>query len=161
MNIECFNRVNYSPKLRRYLLEVPLHRFTEEVYFYQYEVQKGEEMRLDLIMQSIYNNPDSYSDVDVILYINGIDNPLNIREGQIILYADLENLSKFRYTERGSTAKVQNIKQSLAIVNKSTRTDKNRTKFIEESYTLPPTVLSKSEPAVRMDSQNIIVGGLR
>jgi hypothetical protein len=161
MNIECFNRVNYSAKQKRYLLEVPLHKFSLSVYFYQYEVQKGEEMRLDLIMQSIYNDPDSYKDADVILYINGIDNPLNIRDGQIILYTDLENLAKFRYTEKGSTAKVQNIKQSLAVVNKSTRTDKNRTKFIEENYTLPPTVLNKSEPSVRIDSQSIIVGGLR
>ena len=161
MDIECFNRVNYSRKEKRYLLEVPLHKFSLDVSFYQYEVQKGEEMRLDLIMDSIYNNPESYKDVDVILYINGIDNPLNIRAGQVIIYADLENLSKFRYTEKGETARVQNIKQSLAIVNKSTRTDKNRTKFIEESYTLPPTVLSKSEPSVRIDSKNIIVGGLR
>ena len=161
MDIECFNRVNYSRKEKRYLLEVPLHKFSLDVYFYQYEVQKGEEMRLDLIMDSIYNNPESYKDVDVILYINGIDNPLNIRAGQIIIYADLENLNRFRYTENGETAKVQNIKQSLAIVNKSTRTDKNRTKFIEENYTLPPTVLNKSEPSVRIDSKNIIVGGLK
>ena len=161
MDIECFNRVNYSPKQKRYLLEVPLHKFSLSVYFYQYEVQKGEEMRLDLIMQSIYNDPESYKDVDVILYINGIDNPLNIRAGQIILYTDLENLNRFRYTEKGSTAKVKNIKQTLAIVNKSTRIDKNRTKFVEDSYTLPPTLLNKSEPAVKIDSQNIIVGGFK
>jgi hypothetical protein len=161
MNIECFNRVNYSPKQKRYLLEVPLHKYSLSVYFYQYEVQNGEEMRLDLIMESIYNDPESYKDADIILYINGIDNPLNIKAGQIILYTDLENLAKFRYTEKGSTSKVRNVKQTLAVVNKSTRTDKNRTKFIEESYTLPPTLLSKNEPAVKIDSQNIIVGGIK
>jgi len=136
--------------------------FNASTDLYEYTVQKYEEMRIDSVMLSIY--PDynaALADVDVILYINGIDNPLNIRAGQIIIYADLENLNRFRYTENGETAKVQNIKQSLAIVNKSTRTDKNRTKFIEENYTLPPTVLSKSEPSVRIDSKNIIVGGLR
>ena len=37
----------------------------------------------------------------------------------------------------------------------------NRTKFIESDYTLPPVLMSKSDPAVKINSQNIIVGGLK
>jgi hypothetical protein len=35
---------------------------------YEYEVQKGEDMRLDLVMQSIYNDASTFRDVDIILY---------------------------------------------------------------------------------------------
>lgn len=161
MDIECFNRFNYSNTLKRYLLENPSHKYDNTINFYEYVVQKGEEMRLDLIMQSIYNDPDTYKDVDIILYINDIDNPLNIRANQVIKYVGINDLVKFRYTELGGTAKGNNIKQSLAIPSKTTRTDKNRTKFIEGDYTLPPILLSQSNPSVKIDSQNIIVGGLK
>jgi len=161
MDIECFNRFNYSTKLKRYLLENPTHKYATSINFYEYVVQKGEEMRLDLIMQSIYNDPETYKDVDIILYINGIDNPLNIREGQVIRYVGLEDIVKFRYTELGGTAKGDSVKQSLAIPSKTTRTDKNRTKFLESDYTLPPVLMSKSDPSVKVSSDNIIVGGLK
>ena len=161
MDIECFNRFNYSKNLDRYLLENPVHKYATSINFYNYTVQRGEEMRLDLIMESIYNDPQSYKDVDVILYINGIDNPLNIRENQVIKYVGVDDIAKFRYTELGETAKSDNIKQSLAIPSKTTRTDKNRSKFIESDYTLPPVLMSKSDPSVKVDSKSIIVGGLK
>ena len=161
MDIDCFTKFNYSKKLDRYLLENPVHKYATSINFYEYVVQKGEEMRLDLIMQSIYNDSTTYKDVDIILYINGIDNPLNIRENQVIKYVSIEDLIKFRYTELGGTAKGDSVKQSLAIPSKTTRTDKNRTKFIEGDYTLPPILLSQSNPSVKIDSQNIIVGGLK
>lgn len=161
MDINCFTRFNYSTKLNRYLLENPSHKYTTSVNFYEYTVQRGEEMRLDLIMQSIYTGAETYKDADIILYINDIDNPLNIKEGQIIKYVVIDDLVKFRYTELGGTAKGNSVKQSLAIPSKTTRTDKNRTKFLESDYTLPPVLLSKSSPSVKIDSKNIIVGGLK
>ena len=48
------------------------------VNYQQYEVQKGEEMRIDLVCQSIYGSLDY---IDIILNANNIDNPLNIKEG--------------------------------------------------------------------------------
>ena len=161
MDIECFNRFNYSQQMNRYIIENPVHRFTTTVDFYQYEIQPGESMRIDLIMQSIYDDPAMYSNCDIILYINGIDNPLNLKEGQIINYIDSENFSYFRYTELGGTAKSSNIKQSLAVPSKTTRTDINRAKFIESDYTLPPVLLTVSQPSVTIDSQGINVGGLK
>jgi hypothetical protein len=161
MDIDCFTKFNYSSTLKRYLLENPIHKYATSINYYEYVVQKDEEMRLDLIIQSIYNDVEMYKDADIILYINGIDNPLNIRENQVIKYVGVDDLIKFRYTELGGTAKGSNIKQTLAIPSKTTRTDKNRTKFIESDYTLPPVLMSKSDPAVKINSQNIIVGGLK
>ena len=49
-----------------------------DVEMYSYVVQQGEEMRIDLISESIYG---SIEYVDILMHINYIDNPLNIKEG--------------------------------------------------------------------------------
>ena len=68
-------------------------RYDVGVSLSQYTVQKGEEMRMDLVCESIYNNTDY---IDILCSINNIDNPLNIREGQIIIYPT-SNLDVLRY----------------------------------------------------------------
>lgn len=161
MNIECFSNLDYSPGLSRYLIENPSHKYAYVDYMFEYEVQKGEDMRLDLVMQSIYNDMDTYKDADIILYINGIDNPLNIREGQIIKYIGKNELEQFRYTKVGGTQNGLAIKTIMGAPNKTTRVDSKRKKFLESGYTLPPVLLTKTEPAVKIDTTNIVVGGLK
>jgi hypothetical protein len=160
MNIDCFTRFYFSNGLNRFLLETPVHNYNGTIQLKEYTVQKGEEMRLDLIIESIYGDISYYKDVDVILYINGIDNPLNIREDQVIKYPNVGDLPSFRYTENGDTPD-DTIKRSLAVVNKSTRVDKNRAKFVENDYSLPPILLNSSNPPVTIDVDKIIVGGLK
>ena len=160
MNIECFRIFNFSNKLDRYLIETPVHIYNGLVNLQTYTVQKGEEMRLDMVIESIYGDLFYYKDADIILYINGIDNPLNIREGQVILYPPVGDLDSFRYSEEGKTPD-DSIKSSLGVVNKSTRVDKNRSKFVESDYSLPPVVLSKTEQPIKIDANNIIVGGIK
>ena len=161
MDIECFNRFKFSTNKDRILIETPVHRYDTVTEMYEYEVQKGEDMRLDLVMQSIYNDASTFRDVDIILYLNGIDNPLNIREGQIIRYINSNDFARFRYTELGGDKNGFAIKSIMGAPNKTTRIDSNRTKFLESGYTLPPVLLSKSEPAVKINTTKIVVGGLK
>lgn len=124
-----------------------------------YEVQKGEEMRIDLVMSSIY---DEYtlSDLDVILYINGIDNPLNIREGMLLSFPEIEALVGFRYYDNGGHVVSKSIKSQLGVLNKTMRKDENRKKFLDSNYSLPPTVMKESKPSVRISGETIFVGGI-
>jgi hypothetical protein len=127
-----------------------------------YIVQKGEDMRIDLVMMSIY---DEYSlkDVDVILHINDIDNPLNIREGMELFYPVAESddpFTNFRYQEISGDSVSKSIKSQLGVLNKTTRKDENRKKFLDSNYSLPPTVMRESRPSVTVSDGNIYVGGL-
>ena len=129
---------------------------------YEYTVQKYEEMRIDSVMLSIY--PDYYavlSDTDVILYINGIDNPLNIVEGMTIKYPAYESLDSFRVFLVDSKAG-KNIRNILAVANpnKSTRKDSARQKFVENDYLLPPVVLGAPKDPVRTGDGTILIGGM-
>jgi len=160
MNIDCFTKFLFSYKQNRFILETPVHTYNRTISLKEYTVQKDEDMRIDLVMESIYGDISYYKDVDIILYINGIDNPLNIMEGQIIKYPNVGDLPYFRYTENGETPD-DTIKNALAVVNKSTRVDKNRSKFVENDYSLPPILLTKADPPVTINVDKIIVGGLK
>lgn len=127
-----------------------------------YKVQKGEDMRIDLVLMSIY---DEYSlkDLDVILHINDIDNPLNIREGMELFYPPADNdepFSGFRYYAPNEEVVSKSIKARLGVLNKTTRKDENRKKFLDSNYSLPPTVMRESRPSVTVSDGNIYVGGL-
>ena len=76
--------------------------YRDDIALSEYVVERGFDMRLDLIFEKIYNlEPDVVGlylvDMDVICYINNIDNPLNIKEGSVIKYpTDLGNIREFR-----------------------------------------------------------------
>lgn len=143
-------------------IESPSFIFNEGIGFRQYEVQSGEEMRIDLVMQSMYGEESySYKDIDVILYINGIDNPLNIRKGMILFFPDEENLSAFRYEEMESDKVSKSVKERLGVLNQTTRRDEKRKKFLEADYSLPPVVLKESRPGVIVTPTEILIGGVK
>jgi hypothetical protein len=126
----------------------------------KYVVQKGEEMRIDLVMMSIYDDVSVLNEMDVLLFINNIDNPLNIKEGDDIYYPAVEALSSYRYTFEPSSRAGENIRKALAVPNKTAQKDSNRRKFVENGYSLPPVVLDESKPPVRLEDDKIVIGGL-
>ena len=129
--------------------------------FSTYIVEPHEEGRVDLIMQSIYGTDiDYFSDLDVLLYLNGIDNPLNILAGTEIIYVEPDLLDNYRYTEFGGAVIDSDIKKMLSVPNKTTRIDKNRQSFVDNNYSLPPVVSSNNTPPVLLTNDKIIVGGL-
>jgi len=130
--------------------------------FSTYIVEENEEGRIDLIMQSIYGADLSYfNDLDVLLYLNDIDNPLSILAGTEIIYVSGDLLDDFRYTEIGGGVVDTDVKRALAVPNKTTRVDKNRQKYVDNDYSLPPVVSSDNTPPVKVTSDKIIVGGLK
>ena len=102
------------------------------------------------------------SDTDVILYINGIDNPLNIVEGMIIKYPQFEMLDSFRIFISSDVKVGKKIRDMLAVAapNKGTRKDSSRQKFVENNYLLPPVVLDKTRDPVRTEDGKILIGGM-
>lgn len=148
--------------VKNYNLFSPSFVWASNNPFSTYIVSPEEEGRIDLIMQAMYGpDIDYFSGLDVILYLNNIDNPLNILAGSEIIYINGDLLDNYRYTEIGGGVKDTDVKQKLAVPNKTTRTDNNRQKFIENDYSLPPVVSSDNTPPVKVTSDKIIVGGLK
>jgi hypothetical protein len=114
-------------------------------------VEPEEEMRMDLICSHIYNTTDH---VDFLLDLNDIDNPLNIMEGDQILYAVITAIPEYRISIIDSN----DIRAKLLNVNKSTRKDNNRTKYIDDNYSVPPTMLESPNASVKIQNNQIVIG---
>ncbi len=135
--------------------------------FREYTVGIEDEMRIDLIMQKIYDlSPtsamDYYEHVDVLLSLNNIDNPLNIPQGTIIRYpVDLNLLDAFRVYIEDSNERVRDkLAKPTLVPNKNTRKDKSRTDYLKNGGALPPTVRDNPKPPVRLTGDKYSVGGL-
>ena len=114
-------------------------------------VQPDEEMRIDILCNRIYGNTDF---IDILLNINKIDNPLNIKSGDIIKYPGRNDIDLFRVVESQ-----KQVVQKLLNTNKAPRKDTNRKDYIEKNYSLPPTVLPAPTNAVSLSGGDIIIGG--
>jgi len=157
MNIKSFDDVRWTNN--KWDLNVPSFKMVQSSLA-SYTVQRGEDMRIDLVMKSIYEDIYNFKDIDILLYINNIDNPLNIREGMILYYPESSAFEGYRFYEEVSAATKKSVKQSLGVLNKTTRVDEKRKKFLDSDYSLPPVVLQESRPSVTMDDNKIKVGGL-
>jgi hypothetical protein len=127
-----------------------IHRYGD-VQYAEYKVKKGEEMRIDLVCDSIYGSTDY---IDIILNVNKISNPLNIKEGVSIIYPLPQFIEDLRYQEDKKTQ----VQEAIANPNKATKSDPSRKKYIEQGYSLPPTVLNRSTEQVKVEGDNIKVG---
>ena len=123
----------------------------ENLAFGQYKIQKGEEMRIDLVCQSIYGNVNY---VDIILNINNISNPLNIKEGTIIIYPTANSIPDLRIKD----SKNNNVQVSLSSGNKASAPDPSRQKYVEENYSLPPNVMTSPTEQVIVSGDTIKIG---
>ena len=162
MNIKSLENIKFDDVSKTFNIQDPSLFNDLTVELFEYEVQLGETMRPDLIMKSIYTDGiDVLEDWDVILHINGIENPLNVKQGMILLYPNPSELDKFRYAIRGN--ELSNGKETtgeeISKVDKSTRKDKKREKFIKGNYQLPPVATDKPKRSVRVEDGNITIGG--
>lgn len=160
MNITSLENLIFNTKDNTYNLYYPLIKGIN-IDLFTYIVQRGEDMRLDLVMMSIYGDDDSVlNDMDIILYINNIDNPLNISEGDIIYYPLIEKLSVYRYAYEIPSNSSGSVREMLATPNKTTKKDSSRKSFIENGYMLPPVVMSESKEPITLQNGKIVIGGL-
>jgi hypothetical protein len=132
-----------------------------------YEVDESDEMRIDLIFQKMYElDPSSviydYKHIDVILAINNIQNPMNIKKGMILKYPNLGDLDNYRITNQEiNKSQSKSVVGKLGVVNKSTRTDKTRKAYQDNGYQLPPTVRKAPKIPVTIEGGNYKLGGLQ
>ena len=125
-----------------------------------YVVQKEQDMRLDLIMLEMYDQ-DYYclEHMDIICFINNLDNPLNVYPGMVLYYPPISEFDYYRL-KQDNTNNSSKIKAKLAVPNKTTQKDSNRKKYVENGYSLPPVVLNTPKEPVRLSGTNIEIGGL-
>ena len=134
-------------------------------------VQQEDEMRIDLIFQKMYDL-QSYEvgpyleNIDVILTINNIDNPLNISAGMVIKYPELGSFDLFRIeNDEESSQKKKSIMEKLGKPNKKTKVDPKRKGYLNAGNALPPTVNSKPKAPVTLSNKggnngSFLIGGL-
>ena len=161
MEIKTFNSIRREKRGNLYNLFDPNLIWSNQ-NLAEYEVKDEEFMRPDLLMSALYEESfSSIANLDVILYINDIDNPLSIRPGMIIYYPTSQDvLDLFRYEMQTYDLSETNVKKQLVVPNKSTRKDPARKDYLENGYSLPPTVLDKPKDPVRIQGDNILIGGL-
>jgi len=100
--------------------------------------------------------------IDIILRLNNIDNPLNIKEGMVLKYPIMGQFEFYRYSEVLEDTNNETIKQ-LGVQNnpnKTTRVDPNRQNYIENDYSLSPVVLDTPREPVRIVDGRFSIGGL-
>jgi hypothetical protein len=145
-----------------YLDDVP----GTEIDYKSFVVEEYHEMRIDLLFRDMYGFEPSevgvyLGNIDIICFINDIDNPLNIKRGMVLRYPPMEDFDKFRFNDdRDNFGKKEDVKSRLVVPNKSTRKDKSREKFKEAGFSLPPVVLDKPRPPVRIKNGKFSIGGL-
>lgn len=166
MNIKSiYEYTKFDSSIDLYDLSTPSFLFRNDLRLEEYTVKGENEMRIDLILQDMYklepNEVGLYlENIDVILYINNIDNPLNIKKGLILLYPSIEDMEKFRYELSQLEEEKLSIKEKLVVPNKSTKKDPNRERFKANNYSLPPVVLDKPKPPVRISNGKFSIGGV-
>ncbi len=167
MNIKSINEyVKFDNERDIYNLFDSTFFYDDTVNFEYFEVLEEHEMRIDLLFRDMYNMESNevglyLENIDIILYINSIDNALNIVKGDILKYPpNLEDFDKFRITVDDSGDGIKAAKDKLVVPNKATRKDSDREKFKNNNYSLPPVVLDRPRPPVRIENGRFSVGGL-
>ena len=117
-------------------------------------VTKEQEMRIDLISQSLYGDVDH---TDLILNLNNIDLPINIKQGDTIFYIPADLIDNYRIKVDETT----NKRRLLLSPDKANVKDPNRKSFVENDYQLPPTFLNSPENPVTSTGNRIIVNPLQ
>ena len=168
MDIYSLNKqVKFDTTQNLYNLFQPTFIYNSSVTLQEYEVTMDDEMRIDLIFMNMYQYDISMlqyylENIDVLLFINNIDNPLNIKAGMILRYPNPDDYDRFRYDDKLETLSTDVTKQ-LATPNlpsKTTKVDPNRQAYLENDYSLPPVVLDTPREPVRIQDGRFSIGGL-
>lgn len=172
MNIKSINEfVKFDDRIGLYDLFEPIFEtrlsLIGDIQYDEYIVAKYQDMRIDIIFRDMYGlegdvDGDYLSDIDVILFINNIDNALNIKEGMSLKYPIRQSdLVKFRVSEDQRDVFNKNkITEKLVVPNKTTRKDNTRENFKSNGYSLPPVVLETPRSPVRVENGRFTIGGL-
>lgn len=165
MDIKSIVDTKFSSDLDLFDLAKPSFIFRSDVVLNNYVVKTEHEMRIDLMFQDMYNLEANevgiyLENIDIICYLNNIDNPLNIKGGLVLKIPSIDDFEKFRIDIDTLEEDKLSIKQKLVVPNKTTRKDKDREKFKKSDFSLPPVVMDKPRPPVRISNGKFSVGGI-
>jgi hypothetical protein len=132
-----------------YDLSEPTFNFTSTQYF-ERTILPEEEMRIDLVSYNLYGSVDY---ADILLRVNDIVNPLNIKLGDVIIYPDAASLLLFRVTPPTPSD------ERAALLNSSRANirDPRRTQFLENNIRTAPTVLQVPQSPIQINNDNIVI----
>lgn len=124
----------------------------------RYTVTELDQMRIDTIILNMYDNDyNMLNNIDVILKINNIDNPLDINIGDVLYYPNADNIKDYRIDSDGMDDESVIIK-ALSVPKKTTGVDSTRKAFLENGgYVIPPTVLETAEEPVKVTNNAIVI----
>jgi len=123
----------------------------DSIVFKEYTISRSEEMRMDTICDSIYGNTKY---VDILCSVNNIDNPLNIKDGETIIYPRRSDIKDLRYTEEDTKENINQVINS----EKKTKQDPKRKEYNENKQSIPPTILSRSTEPVNVKGTKFKIG---
>lgn len=166
MDIKSINEyTKIDEDLELFDLTTPSFIWRNDLKLSEYTVEKKHEKRIDLLFQDIYNIESNevgvhLENIDILLHINNIDNPLSLKKGLVILVPSFKDFDKYRYKLSELESEKTNIRERLVVPNKSTRKDVSRQKFKENNYSLSPVILNEPRRPVRITNSRFSIGGL-
>lgn len=162
-----YKQIKFDTNQNLYNLFQPTLTYNTNVPLQEYEVTREDEMRIDLIFLNMYQYDISFLEyylegIDVVLFINNIDNPLNIKAGMILRYPSPDDFDRFRYNDDLENLSTDVTRQLATpnLPNKATKIDPNRQSYIENDYSLSPVVLDVPREPVRIQDGRFSIGGL-
>lgn len=132
-----------------YDLSEPTFNFTSTRYF-ERTILPEEEMRIDLVSYNLYGSTDY---ADILLRVNEIINPLNIKSGDVIIYPDASSLLSFRVTPPNPAAE----RATLLNSTRANIKDPRRTQFLENNIRTAPTVLQVPQSPIQINNDSIVI----
>ena len=120
-------------------------------FVFSYITTEADEMRPDMLCHNIYGNTDN---IDFLLNLNGIINPLNIHRDEVIIYVEESAIQNFRPVEE----EIEDIKATFINLSKKKSTDQNRVRNNEKKVPLPPTVNQDKVKPVIIEGNKVIIG---
>lgn len=162
------NTIKFNTDTNEANLFEPILIYNTNIAQNTYTVTTDDEMRIDLILQNIYdleaNVVYSYlENIDILLRLNNIDNPLDIRAGMELIYPEIGRFEDFRYSYANEDNPDTNVTKQLGVANlpnKQTKVDPARQQFVENDYSLSPVVLDTPREPVRIENGRFSIGGL-
>lgn len=122
----------------------------DDLNVFLYVTEDEDSMRLDIICNKIYGNTDN---IDFLMFLNDIVNPLTIVSGQSIYYATADTIANYQVEPDVLT----NVKNQLINISKAKRVDKNRSDY-QQTNNLPPTISTGNTTPIQFENNQVIVG---
>jgi hypothetical protein len=120
-----------------------------------YIVDRSREMRLDLVCTDLYGD---LSNLQMLMFINNIDNPFGVQESDIIFWVEGKDLSKVQTLDPKI---IEDGRDNLINAFKASLSDPARSAYLQNrgADQLPPNVLPTNAPKIQVDNNSIVIGG--